>query len=340
MKYAVGYQLRSNRSFVEQLVGNKEKIHEVYFSWADFPNGRNSQIQKNGMTPWEAQRNQEEELLWLAKQGIHFNLLFNAMCYGRESQSRAFFKKIGETVEYVAERLGLESITTTSPLIAKFLKQNFPNLEIRASINMGIGTIQGMDYLADYYDSYYIQREYNRDFIKIKELKSWCDGAGKKLYALANGGCLNYCSAHVFHDNLVSHETEIAKMDNGYAFSGICAEYLQREANALALLENTSFIRPEDIYRYEPYFSVMKLATRIHGQPARVIRAYMEGSGYGGNILDLLEPNHAALFYPWVLENKLISCAVRDGKLVYGDFENAFKKIEEPVMLEEKYANE
>ena len=33
-----------------------------------------------------------------------------------------------------------------------------------------------------------------------------------------NSGCLNNCSVHVFHDNLVSHESEIAAMDNRCAF--------------------------------------------------------------------------------------------------------------------------
>ena len=37
-----------------------------------------------------------------------------------------------------------------------------------------------------------------------------CDAEGKELYMLANSGCLNNCSAHVFHDNLVAHEAQIA----------------------------------------------------------------------------------------------------------------------------------
>ena len=336
MKYSVGYQLCNDTAFLEHIARVKDSVREVYFSWGDFPNGRNSQLRKTGMTPWEAQRRQEDDLKWLSNQGLQFNLLFNATCYGKDSQSRAFFNKVGETVDYIGSHMGLESITTTSPLIAKFIKENFPELEARASVNMGIGTIHGMDYVGEYFDSFYIQREFNRDFNKIKELKTWCDGTGKKLYALANGGCLDHCSAHVFHDNLVSHETEISAMDNGYAFKGICAEYLSKPENAQALLDRTSFIRPEDIDLYEDLFPMMKLATRVHSKPGRVLKAYIEDHSYRGSILDLLEPNHTALFYPWLLENKLISRDVKDGKLIYGNFEKAFLKMDAPTMLEEE----
>lgn len=339
MKYSVGYQMRDDRGFLEYIVRQKDKIQEVYFSWGDFPNGRNNQLRKTGLTPWEAQRRQEEELSWLATHGIRFNLLFNATCYGKDSQSRAFFQKVGETVDYIGEHMGLDSITTTSPLIGKFIHENFPGVDVRASVNMGVGTIHGMDYVSEYFDSFYIQREYNRDFDRIRELKTWCENSGKKLYMLANGGCLNHCSAHVFHDNLVSHETEISAMDNGYAFRGICADYLTREGNAQALLEKTSFIRPEDISLYEGLIPMMKLATRVHARPERVLRAYLEDDSYSGSILDLLEPSHTALFYPWLLENRLISSTVQEGKLVYGNFEKAFIKLDMPLIWEEEYAD-
>ena len=109
---------------------------------------------------------------------------------------------------------------------------------------MEIGTIQGMDYLAEYFDGYYMKRECNRNFDVIKNLKNWCDNNGKTLHLLANSGCLNYCSAHTFHDNLVSHEAEIMKMDNCYVFSGVCYEYLKKYEKRISLVRDTNFIRP------------------------------------------------------------------------------------------------
>lgn len=299
MKFSVGLQF-TNEALIQDIILRKEQIHEVYFSWGDFPNGRSSALISAELTPWELQEKQMEVLKKLSEEGIGLNLLFNATCYGKDSQSRAFFEKVGMTVDYIAEKYGLQSVTTTSPLIAKFLKQNFPEIDVRASVNMEIGTVQGMDYLAEYFDSYYIKRECNRDLEQVKVLHQWAAENGKKLYLLANSGCLNHCSAHMFHDNLVAHEAEIAGMDNAYAFQGMCREYLKKEENYKHLITDTNFIRPEDIYQYEPYVEAVKLATRVNKAPCQVLRAYMDGR-FSGNILNLLEPAHS--IYPYVLEN-------------------------------------
>lgn len=300
MKFSVGYQLFENGKFTSSIIDFKEYVSEVYFSWGDFPNGRNNQIKHMGLLPWVAQNKQMEDLKRLSDSGIKLNLLFNANCYGSNSQSREFFSKIGDTIDYIKENYGLSSVTTTSPLIAKFVKNNFVNLHIRASVNMEIGSIEGMKYIAEYFDGYYMKREFNRDFDKIKELHSWCEDNGKELYLLANSGCLNNCSVHNFHDNLVAHESEIAKIDNAYNFQGICREYLKKEENYEALILNTNFVRPEDVYRYEPYFKAAKLATRVNPNPIRILESYIRGT-YSGNILELLEPAHN--IYPYIIEN-------------------------------------
>ena len=299
MKFMAGLK-NGDRDLLECICQNKAHIYEVYFSWGDFPNGRASQLQSNRYAPWELQDMQRQALQRLSEEGIQLNLLFNANCYGAQSQSRAFFHKIGTTMEYVAGHYGLRSVTTTSPLIAKFVHQNFEGIEVRASVNMEIGTVQGMDYLAEYFDSYYMKRELNRDFEAIATLHEWARQNSKQLFLLANSGCLNHCSAHVFHDNLVAHEAQIAKMDNAYAFGGICHEYLKDPMHYRSLIEDTNFIRPEDIHKYEPYFTAAKLATRIHPNPTAVVNSYIR-SKFSGNILDILEPRHS--IYPYVIEN-------------------------------------
>ncbi|MBO5324474.1 MAG: hypothetical protein J6A88_10360 [Oscillospiraceae bacterium] len=299
MKYMVGLK-NGDQNLLDCICQNKAQIHEVYFSWGDFPNGRANQLQSSQYAPWELQDMQRQALQRLSEEGIKLNLLFNANCYGADSQSRAFFHKIGTTMDYVLNHYGLQSITTTSPLIAKFVHQNFERIEVRASVNMEIGTIQGMDYLSEYFDSYYIKRELNRDLDAIAHLHQWAEENCKQLFLLANSGCLNHCSAHNFHDNLVAHEAEIAKMDNAYAFGGICHEYLKDPKHYRSLIEDTNFIRPEDMHKYEPYCTAAKLATRIHPNPTAVVNSYIRGK-YSGNILDILEPKHS--IYPYVIEN-------------------------------------
>lgn len=300
MKFSVGYQVNQNNTFMEYIVQNKEHIYEMYFSWGDIPNGRNSMLQNESLLPWQAQQKQIEDLEYISKNGFSLNLLLNANCYGENSQSRSFFIKIGETIDYIASTFGLKSVTTTSPLIGKFIKENFEGIDVRASVNMKIGSPIAMEYVTEYFDSFYMQREFNRNLEKIKEIKAWCDKNNKGLYMLANSGCLNDCSAHTFHDNLVAHEADIAKMDNAYNFEGICKKHLEK--NRLSIIKDTNFVRPEDIHLYDEYFKAAKLATRVSKNPIKTVRAYLNAK-YSGAITDILEPNHSGIFYPDIIEN-------------------------------------
>lgn len=302
MKYSVGYQIFPDNSFIDEIIFLKDCVEEVYFSWGDFPNGRNWQTQQT-FPPWIAVKKMISDIKMISESGIKLNLLFNGNCYGGASLSRSFFNKIGETIDYIKAEFNLASVTTTSPVIAKFIKKNFEEIAVRASVNMEIGTVRGMDYISEYFDGYYMKREFNRDFSKIQELKNWCGNHGKTLHILANSGCLNNCSAHNFHDNLVAHESEIAKMDNRYEFHGICHEYLKNHEKRISLVRDSNFIRPEDIKLYEPYFDSVKLATRVSDKAVLILKSYA-AQNYSGNILELLEPNHAGRIYPYVLDNK------------------------------------
>ncbi len=302
MKFTVGYQQREDSSFLKSIIAHKDGIHEVYFAFGDFANGRGKPNEKEGLLACEADQRTLLDLALLREEGIALNILFNANCYGRESESRAFFHRVGDTVDFFVSRYGLASVTTASPLIAKFIKENFENIRVRASVNMEIGTEEGMDYLADRFDSFYMKRELNRNFPAIRRLKKWCDENGKELFMLANSGCLNFCSSHIFHDNLVAHEKEILAMDNAYAYRGTCWEYLAKSEKRYALVQKTNYVRPEDLSLYEGLFTAAKLATRVNASPERVLEAYM-AEKYIGSPLELLEPNHAGAIYPLYLDN-------------------------------------
>lgn len=300
MKFIVGYPLKRNEDFLDTVLLYREHIREVYFSWGDFPNGRHAPTDAEEETLFERQARQLEDLSRLCKAGISANLLFNGNCYGAESLSRTLFHRIGNTVSFLRERLPVTCVTTSSPLIARFLHENFTGIDVRASVNMEIGTPEGASYVASYFDSLYVKRECNRDRKALLRMRAWCEANGKEMLLLANSGCLRFCSAHTFHDNLVAHESEIAKMDNGYDFHGICHAFLSE--NKSAYLERGCFIRPEDIPLYEEFTPAVKLATRVNPNPSRVISAYIRGE-YSGSLPALLEPDHTALFFPNVLEN-------------------------------------
>ncbi len=335
LKFSVGYQLFSDDDFIKEIIKRKNDISEVYFSWGDFPNGRNNQLARRDMSAWEAQAKQIADLESLTEEEIRLNLLLNATCYGKDSQSRAFFEKVGDAIDYINSRFFLSSITTTSPLIARFVKDNFSSIDVRASVNMCVGTAEGMEYVKDLFDSFYLKRELNRDFSVIRKVKKWCDDSGKKLYALANSGCLNHCPAHTFHDNLVSHESEISVMDNGYEFNGVCSSFLKNPNNLTKILDCTGFIRPEDTYLYDEFFPAMKLATRVNANPTKILKAYIDNKKHVGSTLDLLEPNHTAVIYPYILENSLIEKSVSEDELRYLNIEKALIKLEEDIYVNE-----
>lgn len=304
MKFAVGYQLpeEDEEPLVAIVRDFREQIEEVYFPWPDLPSGRSPMGSMDGAVDWEAQRRLEADLRAFRGLGLKLDLLLNASCYGGQGWSQHLANLVRSVVAYLSDTVGLDVVTTLSPLIARTVKRDFPEIDVRASVNMRLGTVKSLQYIADLFDSFYLQREYNRDLARIEGLKDWCEREGKGLYLLANSGCLNFCSVQTFHDNLVAHEKEVSATVNvGDDAPALCWRYYRRRENWVAFLQN-SWVRPEDVSHYEPYFPMMKLATRMHANPRKVIRAYAEGK-FSGNLLDLLEPGHGPLFAPYIVDN-------------------------------------
>lgn len=305
IRFAVGYQLAEDgeEPFSQLVADYRDHIAELYFPWLDTPTCRSGIATRRGYTDWTAQERLQEELRKIHDMGIRLDLLLNANCYGDDSISVSFANRICSIVEQIGNIAGdLEIVTTTSPFVAHVLKENFPSVERRASVNMRIGEVKGMEYMADLFDSFYIRREYNRDFERIHELKDWADANGKKLCMLANSGCMNFCSGQTFHDNMVAHESRIAETINLKDFLPYsCWRYLKDPVHRVSVLQN-SWIRPEDLHHYEGLFDVVKLATRMHSHPGLVIDSYVRGR-YVGNLLDLCEPGYGPAFAPYILDN-------------------------------------
>lgn len=305
MLFSVGYQLPDpdEPPFSETVEAFREHIGEVYFPWADMPSGRAPLTSRRGYTDWSGQTRLEEDLVRLRDAGIKLDILFNANCYGRHSASQFLENQVVSVLDRLEDLVGgVDVATTTSPAIAWIIRRHFPQVDVRASVNMRIGTVKGMEYLADLFDSYQVQREHNRDLTYLSELKQWADAQGKRLHLLANSGCMAHCSGQTFHDNLVAHETEIDETCNMEDWNPhACWRFLRARENWVALLQNT-WIRPEDLHHYEGLFDQVKLATRMHARPRMVIRAYVSRR-FRGNLLDLLEPGFGPAVAPYVIDN-------------------------------------
>ncbi|MCL1796529.1 MAG: hypothetical protein FWG37_06525 [Clostridia bacterium] len=308
MKFAIGYPLRQTAThFFLSVRDLLPSIAELYFPWPGAPSGRSALGEDGGFIDYTAFGRLEEDLFAFRDAGVKLDLLFNSNCYGEEAISVALKQQVVSVLSYMAGTVGLpEVVTTTSPAVAFILREEYPSVHVRASVNMRIGTVQGMSYVADLFDEYMIQRDINRDIAALGEVCAWAERNGKGVSILANSGCLRFCSGQTFHDNLVAHGTRVDHMRKMEDFDAhTCWRYLRGKSERFTAIMQATWIRPEDVHQYTPYVEVMKLATRMHPAPRAVLDAYAAGR-WRGNLLDLLEPGFAPLFHPMILDNARI----------------------------------
>ena len=282
----------------------REHISEVFFPWIEMPSGRPPILPDEYMSAREQEDLLTGELRRIRASGAGLDLLLNANCYGAGAVSTALEKRICDIMNRLREEeCAPDTVTTASPFAAHVIRKHFPGTEVRASVNMRIGTIQAMKYASDLFDSFYIQRDRQRDIGYVRTVSGWCHENGKKLCMLVNSGCLRFCPGQVFHDNLIAHCQEAEEAaDAARDFNPhICWRLYEGKRNAAEILKST-WIRPEDVHNYAGLIDVFKLATRQHSHPRSVIGAYA-AEKWDGNLLELLEPGLAAAFYPDMIDN-------------------------------------
>ena len=311
MKFAVGFQYRSSGELFSEMVADYQShIKEVYFAPPGFASGRPDASHSNN----EALAQMVYELKNLRNMNIALDLLLNGNCYGAYAISQDFRNRVITMLEWFEnEELLPEVITTTSPFVADTVKKHYKNIEVRASVNMRIDSLNAMEYLADNFDGFYLRRDLQRDLPTVAIFADWCKKHDKKLCILANSGCLRNCPYQTFHDNLVAHDSELRQAENVKDFiPHLCWSRCQA-GNDLKDFLRSSWIRPEDVKRYEPYCSLMKLATRQHSNPRLVMAAYCSGK-FDGNVLDLTEPCFSEAHAPKILDNRLLDNVELPGK--------------------------
>ena len=286
LKLSVGYQYSEDFCFSQIVRDYADSIEEVYFPWVDSASGRSVIGGFDGYFDYGLQNILIEELKRIKSMGIKLDLLFNANCYGDQAMSKELQGKVYSIIDYLTDcGVGPDVITTTSPAIAHMVKEQYENIELKASVNMRISTVKGMQYVAHLFDSYCIAKECNRNIEQLKILKEWANENNKKITMLANSGCMRDCSGQTFHDNMVAHEAQISQRNNIKFLPYMCWNYLKDEKNFVSVLQNT-WIRPEDIHNYEGLVDTVKLATRAHHL--------------------LFEPGFSPAFAPYVIDSSKI----------------------------------
>ena len=311
-KYAFGYyfEKRGGRSFRDLVEEYAPFLKEVYFPWPGLLSAR--ELDKN-IAP--LRKKLVDDLKFCRSKGLALDLLVNATCYGDTAltpvQREEYF---GHLKELSTFGLMPEIVTTTSPYIATITKKFDASVDRRASVNMRLNSTLAMEYVAETFDSFYICRDLQRDLPTVKMFAEWGEKNGKKICMLANSGCLRNCPWQTFHETLLAHDFrhiqgEIMKLNMP---STLCVGIVQSKQYEEIL--RASWIRPEDLYRYEPYVSVFKLSTREADRPDLILKAYTSRS-FNGDLLLLLDPGFSFLVRPNVFVNKAFPKEWSEGKI-------------------------
>ena len=291
---AVGHFL--NESFVDACAPYLGRIREVFFAWPGVLSCRPAPE----FTP-DVKSRFIADLKWARENGLLLDTLFNCNCYGDKAISAELADFADATLaEMDREGLYPDIVTTTSPFLATIFRRRHPNVKIRLSVNMRIHGTAGFEPVIELFDSFYASREHHRDLNWLKGLSRWAKANGKIVGMQANSGCLRQCAFQQFHDNMHGHNriaqsAEGAKMD----FSVFLCKTNYERGNYEDFLRST-WIRPEDLPLYEEYVDVVKLATRRHPYPAKVVKAYATYD-YDGNLADLMDACHT---FPKRFDNK------------------------------------
>ena len=302
-KLAVGHFLTEKpddpASFLELAKRFAPRLREVYFPWPGLSNARAKVYDK----PDDEERI-AADLKYCRKHGMKLDLLANATCYGEKSFTEEQRIQIVGVIRHLDE-LGLypEIVTTTSPYIAKVFRKNFPDIEIRASVNMRLRNTLALEYLAPLYDSYYICRDVQRDLPTFRRMADWCKDHGKKLCMLANSGCLRNCPWQVFHETLLAHNFFGTFPEMREQNIGLLCNRVFKQKKILSEFLRCTWIRPEDIHVFEPDLETIKLSTREAKHPLEIVEAYVNES-FDGNLLRLTDPIFSIEFRPYRIDNK------------------------------------
>ena len=254
---------------------------------------------------------------------MKLDLLANATCYGDKAfiseQKLDFFANLDEM-----KKAGVmpEIITTTSPYLAVIARRYSKDIERRASVNMRLNSTIAMEYVSREFDSFYICRDLQRDLPTVKMFAEWAKRNGKTICMLANSGCLRYCPWQTFHETLLSHRSmsdPVGEQRKGNEESKriglpgtLCLDICKNKRFEEFL--RGSWIRPEDLHLYEPYFSVIKLSTREADRPDLILRAYISGS-HDGDLLQILDPGYSVFVSPDTFDNKSFPPEWSEGKI-------------------------
>lgn len=231
--------------------------------------------------------------------GLSFNYTMNAPYIGSKREIISRKKSIQDRVKFLSD-IGIDVITISHPIVAEMIREMDIPVKIAVSTVMHLDTVSQLKIL---HERYHIGKLYNnllknRSVRFLMNLGKYCLDEGIELTLLANEFCNSstmdgisstHCiyrdSCYLFHSE--NEDKEDDELLGGYPMS----RCISMRQSALTWLKS-SFIRPEDLYKYE-YIGVNSF--KITGRTGTtkyllaIIEAYIR-EYWSGNLLSLWKP--------------------------------------------------
>ncbi len=252
----------------------------------------------------------------LKKYGITFTYLLNSACLSNHEWDRRWQKKLFRFVEQL-QNIEVASLTISTPLIFKIIKNSFPEFKFKVGIFAQIDTPLRAKYWQDLGADMITLESFsiNRNFDKLEKIRRTVTC---QLQLIVNHPCLPNCPMQVYHQNGLSHSsTGDGKLFIDYCFLTCCYERLKEPS----LFIKSQWIRPEDLHQYEKigYGNFKLLERNIPSSPLlKRVRAYRDRRS---------PPNFADLILPygfaektnkgkfWLIRNFFKPMQIRPSKL-------------------------
>lgn len=226
----------------------------------------------------------KEYISYSKSNGIDFNYIMNTTCHGDLSNVE-LNSLLHKQIELL-KKLGVDNITVGTPYLMEFLKRNYPEIKVVASINMCPSSVSQILQLKEMgVKRIVLDRNINRNIHLLKSIKQSCD---MDFELLANSLCLPFCIMHQYHNNLNSHFSK--DTEEGFVQCYPYAKCFSTYISNPILMLCSGWIRPEDLKLYTK-IGIDKFKIDGRGIPSDIILSVLEpymNEKYEGNLFDLM----------------------------------------------------
>ncbi len=225
------------------------------------------------------------------KRDLDFNYLINPIGLDQNELDPVEGKKLRDFIHKCYD-IGIRSFTLNSPILIKYVKNNFPDIFVTLGLYAYPTNIQHIEYWRSWgVDEITLDHSFNRKFDLLRKVLKQYKDTDLHLRLIANNLCIRECPYKLAHACFTGHtEPECISMD----YSLVNCIY--RKVTTPSAIISSEWIRPEDVHYYRELAEetgnrnlAIKLVDRTRPTTfiGRVIEAYMTQK-YDGNLLDIV----------------------------------------------------